>query len=205
MADVDDNQPLLGVNRPNQSDNTFQSKYDRRKSQTRDLLSSKVKHYIILGLVALDVTAILADIFIALLSCDLDLEQESWVWKAREALHVVGLVFSSLFVLELLVTFWAFGIQFFHDWFHCFDAFVIVTSFVVDTVTRGDVELIASLVIMLRLWRLVKIIEELSVAASERMEDIEGKVVELERENSDLKLQIEALRNEHWDQSPAAS
>jgi voltage-gated hydrogen channel 1 len=57
---------------------------------------------------------------------------------------------------------------------------------------------VASLVIILRLFRLVKIVEELSVGASERMEDMEGKMEELERENSDLKTQIEQMREEYW-------
>jgi hypothetical protein len=63
----------------------------------------------------------------------------------------------------------------------------------VDVVTRGVVEEIASIVIVLRLWRLVKIIEELSVGAAERMEEIEARVVELERENSELKARVEEM------------
>lgn len=86
--------------------------------------------------------------------------------------------------------------SFFKDWFHCFDAFIIVTSFTVDLVTHGVVEQIASLVIMLRLWRLVKMVEEMSVGASEQMEEIEAKVGKLEGENADLKSQIERLKNE---------
>lgn len=200
MAGTNSYQPLLAdddLHGP-ASDNTFTSGYARWQRQTRSFLSSRTKHFVILGLVALDVGAILADIFIALVSCDLGQKEEEWVEQSRDALHIVGLVFSCLFVLELLVSVWAFGHRFFHDWFHCFDAVIIVTSFVVDALTHGIVEEIASLVIILRLWRLVKIIEELSVAASERMEEIEAKVVELEQENSDLKTQIEVMRNEHW-------
>jgi hypothetical protein len=50
------------------------------------------------------------------------------------------------------------------------------------------------LVIILRLWRLVKIVEELSVGASERMEDIEGRLVVLEKQNADLKERLQAVR-----------
>jgi uncharacterized protein YceH (UPF0502 family) len=63
----------------------------------------------------------------------------------------------------------------------------------VDVVTRGVVEEIASFVIVLRLWRFVKIIEELSVGAAERMEEIEARVVELERENAELKARVEDM------------
>lgn len=68
-----------------------------------------------------------------------------------------------------------------------FDATIIIASFLVDVLTRGVVEEVASLIIILRLWRFVKIIEELSVASSERMEDLEMKVERLEEENSSLR------------------
>jgi voltage-gated hydrogen channel 1 len=84
--------------------------------------------------------------------------------------------------------------SFFSEWFHCFDAFVIVGSFLIDLLTHGILEEIGSLVIILRLWRFVKIVEELSAGASERMEEIEGRVTDLERENTELKIQIELLR-----------
>lgn len=62
-----------------------------------------------------------------------------------------------------------------------------MASFLVDVLTRGIVEEVASLIIILRLWRFVKIIEELSVASSERMEDLEMKVERLEEENASLR------------------
>lgn len=51
-------------------------------------------------------------------------------------------------------------------------------SFLVDNdiLTHSVVEQIVSLMVMLRLWRLVKI-EELSLRASEKIQEIEAKVV----------------------------
>ncbi|KAK1750821.1 hypothetical protein QBC47DRAFT_87364 [Echria macrotheca] len=190
----DSNQPLLGQIRRTQASLT--SDYARWRSQTRGVLASNAKHYLVLGLVALDVGCILADIFIALIACDLQLKGEEWVDRTREALHVVALVFSSLFLAELLVSVWAYGRRFFSDWFHCFDGFIILASFIIDVLTRGILEEIGSLIIILRLWRFVKIVEELSLGASERMEEIEGRVVDLERENLDLKAQVETMREE---------
>jgi cell shape-determining protein MreC len=43
---------------------------------------------------------------------------------------------------------------------------------------------------MLRLWRFVKIVEELSVGESERMEEIELKLEQLEEENERLKEEV---------------
>lgn len=59
--------------------------------------------------------------------------------------------------------------------------------------TRGVVEEVASLIIILRLWRFVKIIEELSVASSEQMEDLEMKVERLEGENASLRDKLRKL------------
>ncbi|KAK3682141.1 hypothetical protein B0T22DRAFT_470417 [Podospora appendiculata] len=203
-ADYDESspiQPLLDYNRDAaHSSSPSISTYTQRRRQARALLSSRAKHYVILAFVTVDVAAILADIFIGLITCDLGLEKETWVEEAKEALYFVGLTFSCLFLVELAVTVWAFGLgRFFQEWFHCFDAFVIIASFIIDIVARGVLEEIGSLVIMLRLWRLVKIVEELSVGAAERMEEIEGKVVDLERENTDLKTQIEIMRDQYWE------
>jgi len=81
----------------------------RRRRLVRDWLSSKTKHYIVMGLVAMDVAAIITDIFVSLVTCDLKLDRDGWVEQTHEALHLTALVFSCLFLLELLVTVWAFG------------------------------------------------------------------------------------------------
>lgn len=82
------------------------------------------------------------------------------------------------------------SLRYLHSWFHVFDALVIIVSFLVDVLTRGVVEEVASLVVILRLWRFVKIIEEMSVGASEQMEDLEMKLEQLEKENSNLKIEL---------------
>lgn len=84
--------------------------------------------------------------------------------------------------------------SYFSSWFHCFDALIIVVSFAIDLLTHGIVEEIASLVVILRLWRFVKIVEELSVGAGERMEEIQFKVEELELENEELRRELRGLR-----------
>jgi cell division protein FtsB len=46
----------------------------------------------------------------------------------------------------------------------------------------------------MRLWRVVKIIEELGVGAQEQTEDLSEKLEEYKRENETLKKEIERLR-----------
>ncbi|EEY14359.1 predicted protein [Verticillium alfalfae VaMs.102] len=59
--------------------------------------------------------------------------------------------------------------QYLSDWFHCLDAVVIVTSFYVELLSHGIIEDIASLVIVFRLFRFAKMVEEMSMGTAERI------------------------------------
>ncbi|GAW19754.1 hypothetical protein ANO14919_092430 [Xylariales sp. No.14919] len=80
--------------------------------------------------------------------------------------------------------------RFFLSWFHCLDAFVIVGSFAIDLLEHGIAEEIASLVIVLRLWRFVKIIQEFSVEQSELTEELRKQIEELKEQVGDLESQL---------------
>ena len=84
--------------------------------------------------------------------------------------------------------------RYFKSRFHCFDAAVIVASFVIDVTLKGLSEEVGSLVVVLRLWRVFKIIEELSAGAEERMDFLAEKVEHLEMENKELKKELAAGR-----------
>lgn len=77
------------------------------------------------------------------------------------------------------------------DWFHCFDAFVIIGSFIVDLLEHNLAGEIASLIVILRMWRFVKIVNEFSVEAAEQMEESRRRVEDLEKENSELRARLE--------------
>lgn len=81
-------------------------------------------------------------------------------------------------------------LRYFNSWFHCFDAAVIVAGFVTDVLLHGILEEVASLVVILRLWRFFKIIEEFSVGAEEQMAGLEFRIEQLESENTDLKQEL---------------
>ena len=57
----------------------------------------------------------------------------------------------------------------------------------VDVLLHGILEEVASLVVVLRLWRFFKIIEEFTVGAQEQMDGLELRIESLELENRDLK------------------
>ena len=71
---------------------------------------------------------------------------------------------------------------------------VIIAGFTVDVLLRGTLEEIGSIVVVLRLWRVFKIIEELSAGAEEQMEPLSDRIEDLEKQNSALKSQLEELR-----------
>lgn len=87
-------------------------------------------------------------------------------------------------------------VRFFKSWFHCFDATVILAGFIIDVCLKNVLEEAGSIVIALRLWRVFKIIEELSAGAEEQMDALEERVESLEKENQRLTRQLRVYRNE---------
>lgn len=153
-------------------------------AHVRCFLTSKAGHYAVLLLVSLDVTCIFADFLISLFICEQrcgkDLDATKTLVEVQEALSVVSLVFSCLFMAELIACVWAFGLEYasqpyhgqagntdrcgsyFKSKFHCFDATVILAGFVIDVCLKGVLEEAGSIVVILRLWRVFKIVEEFS-------------------------------------------
>ncbi|KAK5116671.1 hypothetical protein LTR62_007345 [Meristemomyces frigidus] len=163
------------------------------RHQTARFLTSKYGHYAVLILVSIDVTSIFVDLLGQLLTCEgrIPLKEGGVL---QEVLGTLGLVFSCMFMLELGASVWAFGFGYFTTWFHCLDAIVILAGFIVDVVLKGVLEEVGSLVVTLRLWRVFKIIEELSAGAEEQMEPMQERLEGLEKENEGLRRQVEILR-----------
>lgn len=85
--------------------------------------------------------------------------------------------------------------SYFQSKFHCFDATAILASFLIDALTRGPVEEAGSLIIILRLFRIFKIVEESGTVAQETLEGFDGRIKELEKENSTLRQRLHAASN----------
>ncbi|KAL1304579.1 hypothetical protein AAFC00_003551 [Neodothiora populina] len=162
----------------------------RLRKKTKSFLDSKWGHYSILLLVSLDVTSIFAEFIVQIFTCEGRIERAEGE-TTLEALSVVGLVFSCVFVLELGLSLWTLGFSYFHSKFRCFDAVVILTSFVIDVLLRGVLEEVASIVIVLRLWRVFKIIEELGVSAQDHMEELQTRLEAAEKENDRLRRELD--------------
>ncbi|KAI0007923.1 hypothetical protein F4779DRAFT_481771 [Xylariaceae sp. FL0662B] len=187
--------PLLGhdVGREEQHQGfveDWRSKCHQVRTKSKQFMDSRTKYWVILILIILDIAGILADIFIALVTCELGIRYDGWVTLMRGALANFSLGLSCIFMVELTLSLFADGLEYLRSWFHCFDAFVIVVSFAIDLLEHNTVEQIASLVVILRLWRFVKIVNEFSVEASEQTESLRKRVELLESRNAALEARL---------------
>lgn len=86
--------------------------------------------------------------------------------------------------------------RYFKSRFHCFDAAVIVAGFVIDITLHGINKEVGVLVIVLRLWRVFEIIEELSAASEDQIDGLWEEIEQLESERDGLKRDREKLVQE---------
>ncbi len=82
-----------------------------------------------------------------------------------EVLAHISLVITTFFLVEIPLALWAFGLQYYnplgqvtHASLHLFDAAIIITTFVLEITLKGKERELGALLIVLRLWRLVKLV-----------------------------------------------
>ncbi|KAK5987442.1 hypothetical protein PT974_11569 [Cladobotryum mycophilum] len=160
----------------------------RLRRDSQQLLASRAKHFVVMGIVALDFIALLSNVFIQLIACETHQNDVAWVERVTEGLEIAGLNFQQSFHPRA-------GDIYLTSWFHIFDSVIIVASFVIDIFSKGLAESIGSLIVVLRLWRLAKISEEVVMGAAERTELLEEQLEELKTENSSLRARL-GIRDE---------
>lgn len=113
----------------------------------------------------MDAACVLADLSYSFLSptCAPPGEDDSPAWL--EVLAQVSLAITTLFLVEIPLTLWALGVQYVnpfgpvaHAGLHAFDSIIILTTFVLEVILRGKEQELAGLLVILRLWRLVKLV-----------------------------------------------
>lgn len=77
----------------------------------------------------------------------------------------MSITITTLFLVEIPLSLWALGPDFYnpygrvpHASLHLFDAVIILTTFVLEVVLRGKERELAGLLVVLRLWRLMKLV-----------------------------------------------
>jgi len=223
----DEQQPLIGGLRQDELSgrdpalDDLEADHDVRDKESKltrrewlgEKLESKHFHKAVILFIAIDASCVLADLVYTFLAepCSSpagggEEGQPAWL----EVLAHISLAITTFFLIEIPLATYAFGLEYYrplgpvpHASLHLFDAVVIVTTFVLEVILRGREQELVGLLVLLRLWRLVKLVGGIAVGAGEIDEELAKQLAEVKQElleKSDLvvKLQVEndALRRQ---------
>ncbi|EPT06116.1 hypothetical protein FOMPIDRAFT_124958 [Fomitopsis schrenkii] len=196
---MSEQEPLLPTTSADRGDAAKETTW---KERTAELLESPRLHKTVIALVLIDSACVLADLSYTFLkeNCVPDEEQPVWL----EALSNTSLAITTFFLVEIPIQIWAQGWGFYklggqapHSSLHFFDAVVIITTFVLEVVLRGRERELAGLLIVLRLWRLVKLVQGIAVSAGELEEDTVRQLEETRQELEGVIVSLADTREEN--------
>ncbi|XP_070693025.1 voltage-gated hydrogen channel 1 [Pempheris klunzingeri] len=129
------------------------------------LYSSDRFQVLVVCLVILDAIFVLAELLI-----DLSVIKLEHGHIAPEVFHYLSLALLTFFMMELAGKLYAYQLEFFYHKFEVFDGLVVVVSFVLDIVFifHEDAFDGMGLLILLRLWRVARIINGILVSVKTR-------------------------------------
>jgi hypothetical protein len=166
------------------------------------VLESQRFHTFVIALIVIDASCVLADLGYTVLSEGCAPLDEGPAWL--EVLATISLAITTLFLLEIPVTLWAFGVRFYtpfsgvpHAVFHLFDTVIIITTFVLEVFLKGRQRELAGLLIMFRLWRLVKLVGGIAVGAAEIEEETAQELEETKRQLEGTTIALAKAREEN--------
>ncbi|KZO92539.1 hypothetical protein CALVIDRAFT_487274 [Calocera viscosa TUFC12733] len=139
---------------------------------TAEKLESRTVHWFILSLITIDSLLVIADLAYTLLQTQCPPSEE--LPLPLEISEYASILISSIFVIEVPLSLWALGWEFYdpiygvpHAPLHDVDAIVIVGTFILEVVLRGRDRELAGLFILLRFWRIVKLVGGVAVGVGE--------------------------------------
>uniref|UniRef100_A0A8C5L0R8 Voltage-gated hydrogen channel 1 n=3 Tax=Jaculus jaculus TaxID=51337 RepID=A0A8C5L0R8_JACJA len=157
------------------------------RSVLRKLFSSHRFQVIIICLVVLDALLVLAELIL-----DLKIIQPDQNKYAAKVFHYMSIAILFFFMMEICFKIFVFRLEFFHHKFEILDAIVVVISFVLDIVLlfqKHEFEALG-LLILLRLWRVARIINGIIISVKTRSE---RKLLRLKQMNIQLAAKIQHL------------
>ncbi|KAJ1659068.1 hypothetical protein IWQ61_001784 [Dispira simplex] len=193
--------PLLGHSSP-ETPGTLQH-------VARQALESPRAHLCILTLVLVDLVIVLVEIGLSMYGLDHDVALQPWFkllgWLSRSIL----LVFSVELFFKLLVFGWSYFLLGRDGWLHSFDAVIVWLSLIIELALHGKERELAHLLIILRLWRVVRVVD--SVALSVKMStditihSLHEEIDRLQRDVNQLRQTNEQLTKQLAEQNPVQS
>ncbi|XP_043216743.1 voltage-gated hydrogen channel 1-like [Amphibalanus amphitrite] len=131
----------------------------RPYATARERLAHLVHSYryqtVVIALVILDCICVIAELLI-----DLEIASAEGSHVVKTVLHNISIAILSLFLLEIPVKLYVYRLEYFRMPWELFDALVVIVSFSLDVAFRHSVGPIngAGLIIVLRLWRVTRIL-----------------------------------------------
>ncbi|KAF9096121.1 hypothetical protein BGX29_003181 [Mortierella sp. GBA35] len=162
-------------------------------------IESKAAHITILALTLCDIILVMLQIGASLLHLD-ETEHEHWI---LELFGHLSLAIISVFMIEILLKLFAFGPRYFwrgtpHWILHLVDAFIILISFLLEIFLKGAEQELSGLLIVFRLWRVIKLTGTVAIEVSEHDQAhvalLETRVHELEQELEECHIKIQRLQ-----------
>jgi len=119
---------------------------------------------------------------------------------AGEILDLVSLAILCTLALETILLFIAFDIKLFKQPLYILDALVIGASLGVELESKGH-DIVGSLLIFFRLWRIVRIVHGVAMSVQEKNEkvikDLEKEAEELAKHKTDLQTKYDYLKKRY--------
>ncbi|XP_016102739.1 voltage-gated hydrogen channel 1 [Sinocyclocheilus grahami] len=169
------------------------------RDSLRRLYSTERFQIVVVCLVVLDAIFVLCELLI-----DLSIIQADHHRIAPQVFHYLSLALLTFFMVELSGKIYAYRLEFLHHKFEVFDGIVVVVSFILDIVyiSKEDAFDAMGLLILLRLWRVARIINGIIVSVKNRAHHKVKKIKEI---NENLVHQVNELkeRNTKMDQENA--
>ncbi|XP_040272022.1 voltage-gated hydrogen channel 1-like [Bufo bufo] len=160
------------------------------RDNLRWLLSCHKFQIVIVCLVILDAIFVLIEVLL-----DLELLHNKVDHIVPEIFHCLSLSVLSFFLLEILGKLYAFRLEFFHHKFEVFDAVIVIISFIIDVVyiTREDIFNAVGLLILLRLWRVARIVNGAILSVKSRADE---KIHKLKEKQETLLARVSQLEQQ---------
>lgn len=168
------------------------------RDSLKRLYSSERFQIAVVCLVILDAVFVLAELLI-----DLSIIELEHGHVAPEVFHYLSLALLTFFVVELAGKLFAYRLEFFQHKFEVFDGVVVIVSFVLDVVFvfREDAFDGMGLLILLRLWRVARIINGVLVSvktrADQRLHKLKDSYDHLVSRVTELQARADKLEQEN--------
>ncbi|XP_007900448.2 voltage-gated hydrogen channel 1 [Callorhinchus milii] len=165
------------------------------RASLKRLFNSDTFQITIVCLVILDALFVLCELLMDLTIIRTDKDK-----IAPQVFHYLSITILAFFLLELFGKLYAFRLEFFRHVFEVLDGIIILISFVLDVIyiSREDIFDGMGLLILLRLWRVARIINGILVSVKTRAQ---RKVTKLKNINADLVRKVDVLQAERTEQA----